>query len=302
MSTNSEILLESGTNELELVEFTIADRHFGINVSKVDEIKRYEPVTPMPNSNPYVEGVFKSRDEILTLINLATYLGLPSTENPERDIFIIAHFNQISTAFHVHRVEAIHRISWTDINKPDASIYGGTESLATGIATIDGRLITIVDFEKILTDISPETGIQVDDIKKLGPRVNTEKPILIAEDSPLLERLILESLEKSGYTNITCCSNGLEAWETLLSFKDFGGSITDHVCCIITDIEMPKMDGHRLLKLIKSDDSLEVIPVIIFSSLIDDEMRVKGKSLGATEQISKPEIARLVELIDKHIL
>lgn len=297
-----EILLESGTNELEVMEFTIADRYFGINVAKVVEIMQYTPVTPMPNSNPFVEGIFKPREHIITVINLSAYMGLAPSDNEERNIFIITNFNKVNSAFHVHSVEGIHRISWEDIEKPDSAIYGGEEGLATGIARFDGRLITILDFEKILADISPQTGIQLSDIEQLGVREPSDKPILVAEDSPFLERMIVESLEKSGYHNITLCSNGSEAWDKLCEFRDAPGRIEKKISCIITDIEMPKMDGHRLLKLIRADETLKDIPVIVFSSLIDEDMKHKGFSLGATAQLSKPEIANLVQLIDKHIL
>jgi two-component system chemotaxis response regulator CheV len=300
----SEILLESGTNELEVMEFTIANRHFGINVAKIIEIAKYSayPVTPMPNSNPFVEGVFKHRDGIMTVINLASYMGLPPSEDEIRDIIIITTFNKVNSAFHVHDVNAIHRISWTDIEKPDKAIYGGEEGLATGIAHCNDRLVTIVDFEKILTDISPSSGIQISDVSRMGHRTKTMKPILTAEDSPLLERMILESLEKAGYMNVTCCSNGKEAWDRLNSFKKTGLPIAEQVSMVITDIEMPQMDGHRLLRLIREDPELQIVPVVVFSSLISEEMYSKGEKLGATAQITKPEIARLVSLIDEHSL
>ena len=299
-----DILLESGTNELGIMEFTIGSQHFGINVAKVLEIIRYGlyEIIPMPNANPFVEGVFKSRDEILTVINLAAYMGLPPSENEERDILIVTMFNKVKSAFHVHDVKEINRISWTAIEKPDKAIYGGEEGLATGIAHFDKRLITIVDFEKILSDINPSSGIQIGDVKSMGERPKSLKPILIAEDSPLLERQILESLEQAGYTNIIYCANGKEAWDTLSTFKNAGGPIEDHINLVISDIEMPQMDGHRLLKFIKEDEMLRGLPVILFSSLITDEMRLKGEKLGATAQLSKPEIASLVSLIDKHIL
>lgn len=297
-----EILLESGTNELEVMEFTINGRHFGINVSKVVEIMQYQQVTPMPNSNPFVEGIFKPRDQIMTVVNLAAYMGLPDSEDQERDILIITTFNKVFTAFHVHTVEIINRISWTDIEKPDSTIYGGEEGLATGIARYDNRLITIIDFEKILADISPLSGIQVSDIERMGYRDKNPKPILIAEDSPMLERMIIESLSKSGFVNIICCTNGQEAWDRLLEFKKAGDAITNHVCCVISDIEMPQMDGFRLTKLIRDDPVLYVLPVIIFSSLINEEMKRKGESVGATAQLSKPEITNLVSMIDQYIL
>ncbi|MCL2461452.1 MAG: chemotaxis protein [Defluviitaleaceae bacterium] len=303
LASKNEILLETGTNELEVMEFTIGDRNFGINVSKVHEILRYSDhqITPMPNSNEYVEGVFKPRGAILTVVNLPSYLGLPASGS-DKDILIVTNFNGVYTAFHVHSVVEIHRISWRDIEKPDPAIYHGEEGLVTGIARYKEHLITIIDFEKILADINPAASIKVSDIDKLGARQRSDKPILIAEDSPLLERLIIQSLEKSGYANIIGASNGQEAWDTLLAMKEKGGRVSDHVKIVITDIEMPKMDGHRLLKLIRDDAELKSLPVIIFSSLINENMRIKGEELGATAQITKPEIGSLVGLIDKHIL
>ena len=301
LEKKSDILLESGTNELEVMEFTIGHNHFGINVAKIVEIMQYNKVIPMPNSNPFVEGVFKPREEVITVINLAGYMGLPPSKSEERDIFIITSFNKTHSAFHVHSVEAIHRISWANIEKPDPSIYGGEEGLATGIARFDDRLITIIDFEKILIDISPSVGIQLNEIDKLGERRKNTKPILVAEDSPLLERMILESLAKSSYVNVVSCNNGQEAWDKLISYKESGKPINEQVACVITDIEMPQMDGHRLLKLIRDDSQLKHLPVLIFSSLINEDMRKKGAALGATAQISKPEIGNLVTLIDENM-
>ncbi|MCL2619158.1 MAG: chemotaxis protein [Defluviitaleaceae bacterium] len=301
-SKKNEILIESGTNELEVMEFTIADRHFGINVAKVVEIMQSTPVNPMPNANPFIEGVFKPRDSIMTVVNLPMYLNLATTHNSERDIFIITNFNKVNSAFRVNTVEAIHRISWTSIEKPDGSIYGGNDGVATGIARFDGRLITIIDFEKILADINPKTTIQMSEIENLPNREPIFQPIIIAEDSQFLERLIMEALTSAGYTNVISCSNGLEAWETLQEFKSRGGDIAEHCSCIITDIEMPQMDGHRLIKLVRDDEKLKYIPCIVFSSLINEEMMRKGIALGATAQISKPEIGQLVGLIDKYAL
>ena len=298
-----EILLESGTNELELIEFTIHDRSFGINVAKVEEILRYDnDITPMPHSNEFIEGIFKPRGIIITVINLAKYLGLPDSDNHDNDILIVTGFNKLNSAFHVHTVKDIHRISWSDIEKPDITIYGGGSGVATGIARYDDRLITILDFEKIITDISPKSSIKIEEIDELGERRKSKKPILVAEDSPMLEELIIKCLEKAGYTNIIRSSNGEEAWDRLNVMKDSAGQLKDHVSIVITDIEMPKMDGLRLLKQIRDDNDLRELPVIIFSSLISDQMRLKGEQLGATAQISKPEIGNLVGMIDKYIL
>ena len=294
----TEILLESGTNELEIMEFTVAGQLFGINVAKVREILRVMPVKPMQKSHPYIEGIFKPRDTVLTVINLAGYMGLESSEFPERDIFIITNFNNQNFAFHVHTVVGIDRISWTQMRKPDSIIYGGREGVATGIADFEGRLITILDFEKIITEISPESGIQLSSIDGLGPRQRNDHPILVVEDSMLLSKIIIESLHRSGYVNTIKMDNGQEAWDFLQEIKASGDPVAEHVACVVSDIEMPQMDGHRLTKLIKEDKVLRDIPLVLFSTLITDEMRIKGAQLGADDQISKPEIAKLVNILD----
>lgn len=303
MDNNKGILLESGTNELEIVEFTIADNTFGINVAKVREIMPFSKVTAVPNSHPCVKGIFKPRDMVMTVIDLPRYLNLHPSADETKNFFIIANFNKLYTAFQVHTVVGIHRISWEAIEKPDSTIYGAHEGLVTGIVKLDNKLIMILDFEKIMADISPATGIQLSEIDKLGPRNRNNKPILIAEDSELLTHMLLDSLARAGYTRITTTPNGKEAWETLERYRqDKTKKLEDQVACVITDIEMPQMDGHRLTKLIKEDEILKKLPVIIFSSLINEEMMRKGEALGADAQISKPEIANLVGLIDKLIL
>ncbi len=294
----SEILLESGTNELEIMEFTIAGEIFGINVAKVREIMKSSPVKPMQNAHPDIEGIYKPRDQVITVVNLAKYLNLPPSQNPDRDIYMVTNFNNQVFAFHVHTVEGIDRISWTNIQKPDKIIYGGNEGVATGIAEFDNRLITILDFEKIIAEISPQTSIQLSDLDKLGNRSRSGLPILIAEDSMLLSKLIIESLHKAGYVNTIKTDNGQEAYNYLMEVKQNGLPIKERVACLITDIEMPQMDGHRLTKLVKEDPVLKSLPVILFSSLINDEMKLKGRQLGADEQISKPEIANLVSIVD----
>lgn len=294
----SEILLESGINELEIMEFTIGNEMFGINVAKVREIMKIEPLKPMQKANEYVEGIFKPRDKVLTVINLAAYLNLGESEKPERDIFIIAGFNNSEYAFHVHTVVGIDRISCTQLRKPDPVIFGGKEGVATGIVEIDNKLITILDFEAIIAELCPETSIQISDIERLDDKARNSKHILIAEDSLLLSKMIVEALNKAGYVNTIKVDNGQEAWDFLTEIRDGGDRLEDHVNCIITDIEMPQMDGHRLTKLVKSDPVLKSLPLIIFSSLISAEMRIKGKEIGADEQISKPEIGKLVSIID----
>ena len=203
--------------------------------------------------------VFKPRDEIITVIDLGKYLNLPEFDRNGHDIFIVTHFNNLSFAFHVESVVGIDRVSWQAIKKPDKVIYGGEEGVATGIAEYQGRLITILDFEKIIAEISPESSIQVESVETLGTRKEMDKTILIAEDSMLLAKLIIESLHKAGYKNIIKKANGQEAWDYLVEAKESGDPIKAHIDCIVSDIEMPLMDGHRLTKLIKEDSVLKEI-------------------------------------------
>ena len=298
MDTN--ILLESGTNELEVLEFALGQNHYGINVSKIKEILSYQPVTPIPNANPCVEGVFMPRDLMITVINLKRCIGIEEDEN--KGLFIITNFNKLNIAFHVDEVIGIHRVSWEDIIKPDATINSSETGVSTGVIKMDDKLIIILDFEKIVTDISPETGLKVSDIDAYidANRDRSDNPILIAEDSPLLSKLITDCLKKSGYTKQIVTMNGQEAWDKICEFKK-AGTLYKKVHCIITDIEMPLMDGHRLTKLAKEDEEIKKIPVVIFSSLVSEEMRRKGEELGADAQLTKPEIGNLVEAIDRLI-
>lgn len=297
MDTN--ILLESGTNELEVLEFTIGENHYGINVAKIREILTYEPVTPVPNSHPSIEGVFMPRDTMITVVDLKNCLGMPSRDD-EKGLFIITNFNKLDIAFHVDEVIGIHRVSWEEIIKPDSTLNGQGVSVATGVIKINDKLVLILDFESIVAGISPETGLRTADLEQIGSRERSESPILIAEDSPLLSKLITDCLRKAGYDKLIITADGQEAWDKLCEFKE-AGTVNENVHCIITDIEMPQMDGHRLTKLVKNDPQLQKIPLVIFSSLVNDETRLKGEQLGADAQLTKPEIGSLVEAIDRLI-
>ncbi len=293
MDTN--ILLENGTNELEVLEFELDNNAYGINVAKIKEIIPYQPVTPVPNAHPSIEGIFMPRDTMITAIDLKNCLQ--RGESTPGGLFIITNFNKLDIAFHVDQVKGIHRVSWQDIIKPGATVSSADESISTGIVKLDGNLVIILDFEKIVTDINPETGLKTSDILELGDRSRSDVPILIAEDSVLLNKLIVDSLKKAGYNNLIHTQNGQEAYDIICECKE-KGTLKDHVQCIITDIEMPLMDGHRLTKLVKQDPQTEKIPIVIFSSLVNEEMKRKGESLGADAQLSKPEIGNLVRTVD----
>ncbi|MDO4966536.1 MAG: chemotaxis protein [Lachnospiraceae bacterium] len=293
---DTKILLENGTNELEILEFRIGDNSYGINVAKIREIIPYQAVTPVPNSHPSIEGIFMPRETMITAISLKNALQLGDSD--ASGLFIITNFNKLDVAFHVDKVMGIHRVSWVDIIKPDATINSETDGISTGVVKFDDRLVIILDFEKIVADISPETGLKVQDIDALPERQRSDIPIVIAEDSHLLNKLINDSLSKAGYINVKRNEDGLEAWEYITKALE-EDKLEERVRLVITDIEMPRMDGHRLIKMIKSDERLKDIPVVVFSSLVNEEMRIKGEQLGADAQLSKPEIGNLVKEIDR---
>ena len=293
----SSILLEAGTNEIEIMEFTIYGELYGINVAKVKEIMMSDKVKSIPHAHPAVEGIFKPRDIMLTVVDLPFYLTGKETEPQDKDLFIITNFNKTNIAFRVNTVIGIRRISWGDIRKPDKTLNSGKEEgISTGIAQCGKDLVTILDFEKIIAEIAPETTIQIEEVKKVRSDQESDASIILAEDSPLLSRMVEQALGRAGYHKLHKFNNGLEAWEYVSKIRD-DADLYEKASLIITDIEMPQMDGHHLTKLVKEDEKLKKIPLIIFSSLINEEMERKGKELGADEQLTKPEIGHLVSVM-----
>lgn len=294
------ILLESGTNELEIVEFEVGSNRFGINVIKVKEIIQPMPVTFIPHSHLFVEGIIQLRGEVLPVVDMSRVLGLSSLERSEQHKYIVAEFNKQRVVFHVDNVSMIHRISWEQIEKPSEMYQNGT-SQVIGVIKRDDAMLLLLDFERIILEINPETGISVDSVKKLGPRSRSEKRILIAEDSPLLRKLLNDTLNEAGYVNLEFFENGKDAYE-YLEATTAHSKIEDTIQLVVTDIEMPQMDGHHLTRKIKEHNELATLPVIIFSSLITDDLKHKGDKVGANAQISKPEIAELIQYIDQFVL
>ncbi|GAB0167417.1 chemotaxis protein [Lysinibacillus sp. CTST325] len=295
------ILLESGTNELEIVEFEVANNKFGINVIKVKEIIQPIPVTFIPHAHPHVEGIIQLRGEVLPVVDMLRVLGIQNAERSPQQKYIVAEFNKQRVVFHVDNVTQIHRISWNQIEKPSDMYQGGT-SQVIGVIKQNEQMILLLDFERIMVDINPDSGISVESVKKLGKRERSEKRILIAEDSPLLRKLLFDTMNEAGYANVEFFENGRDAYEYLESIVKGGNEVAEHIQLVVTDIEMPQMDGHHLTRKIKEHPDLQKLPVIIFSSLITDDLRHKGDQVGAEDQISKPEIAELILRIDQLIL
>lgn len=296
---DNNILLESGTNELEVLEFMVGEQSFGINIAKVIEIMNYEPMIPVPDSPPEFEGVFTPRDKVISVIDLHKVLNKASSDT-EHDLLIICHFNQMDVGFHVSSVKGIQRISWEDIEKPPRISGDGLNNVATGIAKFKDRIILILDFEKIVSDMNRSAVLDTTGVTSTDES-RESKHIVIAEDSPFLNTLIVKTLHEAGYKNVISFDNGKDAWDYISGHKDMDGNILEHVALLISDIEMPKMDGHRLTKLIKDDSVLKQIPVFLFSSLINDQMRKKGESVGADAQFSKPQIGALIQHLNEFI-
>ncbi|PZG54811.1 chemotaxis protein CheV [Listeria ivanovii] len=302
MTEEKGILLQSGTNELEIVTFTVGENLFCINVLKVKEIIHPLEVTPVPDSNPAIEGVSQVRGEIMPVVNLARVMKLPEIE-PENTKFIITELNQMKIVFRVDEVHRIQRISWEQIEEPE-KLSIGLEELAVGIVKLDGNLVLLLDYEKIIYEISGNADFAVTGEDRITRKVNREeKTIFIAEDSQMLRQLLEDTLHEAGYTNLQFFANGKEAQEHIFKLlKEQKRQTFDNVNLLITDIEMPQMDGHHLTKVIKEDEIGRELPVVIFSSLITEDLEHKGAGVGADAQVSKPNIHQLINILDELVL
>ena len=293
------ILLETGTNEFEIVEFSIGSVNYGINVAKVREVITRAPVTEMPQAHPYIDGLFTLRSKVIPLVNLPRCLNVPSMEEPKN--IIVTEINNYRAGFLVDRASRIHRISWKDI---ETAPEVGEQSRVVGVVKMPDKMILLLDFESIIAEINPEINVKlttVDDATMDLKAKRSNVHVLCAEDSPLLRELLVNTLHRSGYRFVRDFNNGQDAWDYLAKNLTSNLPIEDQVRIIISDIEMPQMDGHRLLKLVREDKRFNDIPFILFSSFINEEMRRKGDALGATGQVSKPEINQLIGLMDELI-
>ncbi len=305
MSVNTNILLESGTNELEIVEFILGfnDRvgrskkqSFGVNVAKVREIIRMPELTYMPSLPEMVCGVFNLRGHVIPAVDLSKFLyGID--EDFDNKKMIIAEFNKIQVGFIVEDVQRIHRISWDQIMSPDTmEEFNPEKSTVVGLVNFEDRHILMLDVEKIVADIDPASAMDSSEQDQLFEH----KPIAItAEDSSLIRKLITERLKKAGF-EIISFRDGQSAWKKMSEISTAvaeGTPLNELVNVVITDIEMPGMDGYTLTKYIKTDDKLKNLPVVIFSSIVSDDILHKGKSVGADAQMTKPQIGELLDVV-----
>ncbi|WP_417203774.1 chemotaxis protein [Acetoanaerobium sticklandii] len=295
------ILLETGTGELEILEFTVKNTHYAINVIKIKEILEIDYVTKVPKSNPALIGLTMVRGDVIPLIDMNYVLEKEFTPINGKIKTLLCEFNQLKVAFCVDEVHGIHRIGWNLIKKPDMVIEN-SDSVIIGNITLGERIIMLLDFEKIVTDIAPSTGINESRIGNITKKDRMGIKLILSDDSPMIRQLLDDVLTKAGFGNMKFFNDGQQAWHYLDNLvEEKGERFIEDVQILITDIEMPQMDGHTLTRKIKEHKILRTLPVIIFSSLITDDLKHKGLSVKADAQMSKPEVENLVNVIDKLI-
>jgi two-component system chemotaxis response regulator CheV len=300
METNKDgILLESGTNEVEILRFKVAGELYAINVVKVSELLHIDNIAKVPNAHIAVPGVSLIRGEVITIIDMLQVLEGKRNPDVEKAMTLVCEFNQLKVAFAIEEVLGITRIKWSDIQKPNEIT---NTSLVIGNINHNDEIVMLLDFEKIVMDISPQSGITMERVDGVANKDRSSYKIVLADDSPMIREVLQKTLTSAGINDMKFFNDGQEALTYLLDVAEkHGENYGTVVDLLITDIEMPQMDGHTLTRRIKEHRILHELPVLIFSSLITKELLHKGESVGADGQMSKPEIEKLVNLIDKHL-
>jgi len=306
-----EILLESGTNEVELAEFFLGTRSYGVNVAKIREFVPYKKgsVTKVPNVPPSMIGMLLLRGKTIPLIHLKQNLELDDHSISERPVVLVTEFNTVVNGFLIDSISRIHRLSWSDI-KPLNPVLSQHAHRITGTVHVDKREILILDLEYIIGQLFPDkmASLNIYENQEVGSGLSVQEkrnkyPVVIADDSGMIRKLVFNALKSEGYQNVRDFDNGLTAFNYLLDLKQKAETdkspINDFVGVVVSDIEMPQMDGLNLCKRIKEDTVLSKIPVILFSSLINEQMIRKCKRVGADGQISKPEMKKMIAYVDE---
>lgn len=307
-----DILLESGTNELEIIEFYVGSQPLGINVQKLKEIISFEEsdLTVIPGSEPAMLGTLLLRGATIPLIDLKLHLKQRNQEEPDdsvRQVVMVCEFNHRTNGFKIDGVNQIHRISWTDV-EPIAPIINQFKPRFTGSIHIEDREILILDLEHIVGEFDPESVIGAaeetltdDTVRELYPHRQTAK-VLMAEDSTIIRTGIEKILREAGFDGLEVFVDGEDCYQRILKLKEqaeeAGEDIRQHFSLLISDIEMPRMDGLTLCRKVKEELGYKHVPVVLFSSLINPPMEVKCDSVGADGYAAKPEIAKLIEMMD----
>lgn len=311
------ILLKSGTNEVEFIEFNIGDVSYGVNVAKVQRVlaRPSVSITRVDNGGTAILGVIYVHEKPVTLIDLRTALQIgDKTKIPEdRQLILVTKFNRKVTAFLIDAVNKIHRTSWKEFEPIDDSLNGDDEaSYVTGTIKIEGRVIVILDLEHLMLEFSADEHPVFEDPEKSAASPERKEKrqqvrIIYAEDSTIIRKMMIKTLQTGGYEQVSAFEHGKAAYEHIEQLREQaaaeGKSIRDYIDCIITDIEMPQMDGLTLCRSVKENSRDQHIPaVIVYSSLVNEEMARKCRSVGADAQISKPHGDEILRILDDFCL
>ena len=293
-------------NDLEIIEFYIDEEtaegpsyrsYYGMNVAKVLEIIRKPTVTGVPGKHHRAAlGTFNLRGKVLPLVDLGLWLGKAPVKTDTHKV-IVSEFSGVVTAFVVSGVTRIHRMTWAQVEPPGKYLQSFSHDSVTGVVRFDERIVFLLDMEQVIGSMDPSINL-ANHANQGGTTGGEGHHVLIADDSPSIRNTIAACLEQARFTvSKTTC--GREAWEQLKKWErqsqTEGKPLTDYVDLVISDIEMPEMDGHSLTRMIKADPVLKTLPVILFSSLISDVVYKQGQQAGADDQIAKPGLPQLTE-------
>ena len=299
----------AGTNKLEILLFFLGKdtrtgrkETFGINVFKVREVMRTPPITSAPEMPSAVEGMVSLRGVLVPVIDLAKYAGV-QTETP-RDIMIVTEYNGHTQGFLVEGVDTILRLDWSQMRVPPEMLMAEMGGLVTAVTELeDNRLVMMMDVEKVLAETA-----RYDDDMAFRSVVQVDKPdalVFFADDSVVARKQIEKTLQLMNVKYVSSV-NGRQAWQELEKMAEYaiscGKEPREMISLVLTDIEMPEMDGYILTKRIKSDPRFIGIPVIMHSSLSGMSNQQLGKSVGVDEYVAKFEPQKLSEALARRIL
>jgi two-component system chemotaxis response regulator CheV len=254
------------------------------------------------NAKPGVEGMIKLRDKVITIINLAQVLG-KETGDLVADRVVVLEFNNLMVGVLVHSVSRIYRISWKNVEPPSKAVHS---EQVTGLVKMEDRIILVLDFEKIVGELCSESALRPINDYELQERASdahrSEKIVLVADDSTFIRNTMCNALRGAGY-NVEEAEDGSVAWGMIQGklerCEQEGVAISSMLNLLITDVEMPQMDGLHLTSLVRKNDILKNIPIVIFSSLASEDNKRKWVNLGANHILTKPDLPNLVKVADE---
>lgn len=299
------ILLETGTNEVELLEVKIGGQSYGFNVLKVNQMVSFDPknITKVYGVHPSMMGILHFRHLSMPLVNLPLHLhGCENIETAAENLLVvICEFNSAVYGFLVENLTKIYRISWDQIQSPPY-LFHGAQSMITGIAPIEGREIMILDLESMVGDMFGRNG-DLDQKEDVNAQILDHRKmarLFVADDSVLVRNQLEKRLTEAGFEDIHIFCNGEEIYEALMQEKEKaesgGQGLADTVNLVLTDIEMPRLDGLTLCKKLKT--LAPNLPVMVLSSMITDQIISKCRAVGADDYLSKGESGLLISKID----